>query len=454
MEIKKVTSLHRVFLYYLFRLLVGLVGAIAFPFMLMIASTTIGFTTYGDYSEIKANELAPIIASTPDLSEIDIPIGIKYVLLDKNYQVLETNMNDSELNQALDYATTGTNTGNIQKRFFLVTREKEYVVLQYYIGSQFTNEWMNRYLVSPEILLYILIGINCVIVLVAMTSRLSKMLRIQLSPLFEATEKISRENLDFEVGHSKIKEFEDLLSCFSDMKTNLKNSIERQWAIELKQKEQIAALAHDIKTPLTVIQGNADLINETFLNTEQKMYLNYIMESSEQIHIYIKTLVEISRAEMGYTLKIEKVNAPEFIKYIKNRIDSMCSMKKIDLECIVSVKLNYIHIDKMQIERAIMNIVNNAIEHSKPGKKIHVNFSLDEKDVFISIIDEGNGFSNEALKHAQECFFMDDSSRTSRMHFGMGLYIASSITKQHGGELILKNSNRTKGAQVIIKLPC
>ncbi|MCI9461423.1 MAG: sensor histidine kinase, partial [Oscillibacter sp.] len=55
--------------------------------------------------------------------------------------------------------------------------------------------------------------------------------------------------------------------------------------------------------------------------------------------------------------------------------------------------------------------------------------------------------------HAQEQFFMGNKSRTSNMHFGMGLYITSSIIKQHNGQLILKNSDKAKGAQVIIKIP-
>lgn len=71
---------------------------------------------------------------------------------------------------------------------------------------------------------------------------------------------MAEQNLDFEVGHSKIKEFEDVLHSFSDMKNNLKSSLEKQWSAEQLQREQIAALAHDLKTPLTVIQGKIDLI--------------------------------------------------------------------------------------------------------------------------------------------------------------------------------------------------
>ena len=70
------------------------------------------------------------------------------------------------------------------------------------------------------------------------------------------------------MGHSKIKEFEDVLRSFSVMKNNLKTSLKKQWSVEQLQREKIAALAHDLKTPLTVIQGNIDLFRETELGGE------------------------------------------------------------------------------------------------------------------------------------------------------------------------------------------
>jgi len=75
------------------------------------------------------------------------------------------------------------------------------------------------------------------------------------------------------------------------------------WICSLSlSSQQIAALAHDLKTPLTVIQGNIDLINETELDGEQRLYAGYITESSEQIGLYIKALIDISRAAAGYQL--------------------------------------------------------------------------------------------------------------------------------------------------------
>ena len=453
MGIKKPSSLKIAFWRFLFMLLVGLFGAVAIPFLLVTVSTTLGLTTYGDYSEIRANELAPILAATPDLSDVQIPMGIEYALLDKNYQLIETTLDENELEQAMRYATTGASDQNLQKRYLLVTRENEYVVLQYYIGAQYTNEWMNEHLPSPDILLIVLIAAGGILVCLLLTTRFAKKLRLQLAPLFEATSEVAKQNLDFEVGHSNIKEFEDVLISFSHMKESLKDSLEQQWKAEQTQKEQIAALAHDLKTPLTVIQGNADLICETELDKEQRLYAEYISSSSEQMQLYIRTLIDISRAATGYQLYMEDIDLPAYIKQLLEQIDALCQTKKIGLQVQIEHLPAVLSVDKLLLERAIMNVVNNALDYSPQDSSILISMTGSKGSLQISVTDAGPGFSQEDLLHAEEQFYMADRSRSSNLHFGMGLFITKSIVQQHGGQLILSNSEKTGGAQVTISIP-
>ena len=453
MGMKKPSSLKIAFWRFLFMQLVGLFGAVAIPFLLVTVSTTLGLTTYGDYSEIRANELAPILAATPDLSDVQIPMGIEYALLDKNYQLIETTLDENELEQAMRYATTGASDQNLQKRYLLVTRENEYIVLQYYIGAQYTNEWMNEHLPSPDILLIVLIAAGGLFVCLLLTTRFAKKLRLQLVPLFEATSEVAKQNLDFEVGHSNIKEFEDVLISFSHMKESLKASLEQQWKAEQMQKEQIAALAHDLKTPLTVIQGNADLISETELDEEQRLYAEYIGCSSEQMQLYIRTLIDISRAATGYQLNIEDIDLPAYIKQLREQIDALCQTKKIGLQVEIEHLPAVLSADKLLLERAIMNVVNNALDYSPQDSSISISMMGDNGSLKISVTDAGPGFSQEDLLHAEEQFYMADRSRSSNLHFGMGLFITKSIVQQHGGQLILSNSEKTGGAQVTISIP-
>ena len=153
MGMKKTTSLKASFWKFLYMLLIGLIGAVAIPFSLILAGTSTGLITYANYSERYTKDLAPVIAATPDLADVQLPMGCKYLVLDKNYQVTETTLEGDDLDRAMEYAISGKINSNLNKQYLFVTRKNEYVVLQYYIGSQFTNEWLYKYFPSPEILL-------------------------------------------------------------------------------------------------------------------------------------------------------------------------------------------------------------------------------------------------------------------------------------------------------------
>ena len=454
MGVKKPTTLRIAFWRFLFMLLASLLVSVIIPFAALTLAVTSGIATYADFSEIRANEIAPIIAATPDLSDIELPMGIKYALLDKNYQLLDCTLENDELEQAMHYATTGKSEENLTKQYLLITRENEYVVLQYPVGSQFTIEWMNEHLPAPDMLLIIIIGINCIMVCIFLTARFAKNMRLQLAPLFDATSEVAKQNLDFEVGHSKFKEFEDVLLSFSNMKDSLKTSLEQQWKAEQMQREQIAALAHDLKTPLTIIQGNADLINETELDGEQRLYAGYITTSSEQMQLYIKTLIDISRAAAGYQFHKEDIDPSCYLEQIRTQIEALCRTKEITLKMTVRDLPDSMTADKLLLERAIMNVINNALDYSPLGGTIYIAVTGNMGVLQISVIDEGEGFSREALLHAHEKFYMADCSRGIGLHFGMGLYAANLIINQHGGQLILENSTETGGARVTVKIPC
>lgn len=454
MGIKKASSLKASFWRFLFMLISGLAGAVIIPFAIMLLAVAFGYATYADYSAQEAEYIAPIIAATPDLSEIELPAGIKFLWLDKNYNVLGTTLDEADLNRAMEYAVSGKASNSPEKQYRFVTRENEYVILQYYIGSQFTDNWMNEHLPSPEKLLYIVAGVNCIAVCVILTGRFSKRLRLQLNPLFEATAEISAKNLDFDVGHSTVKEFEEVLLSFSNMKESLKDSLEQQWKMEQMQKEQIAALAHDLKTPLTVIQGNIDLINETELDKEQKAYTGYIADSAEQMRLYIQTLIEISKASAGYQSHKENVSFSSYTADLRKQVEGLCHTKNVRLEWNTSSDCQTLEADTMLIERAIMNVVSNALEYSPVKGTVYIKIRYAEKHLRICVTDEGRGFSREALRHAQERFFMDNGSRNSKMHFGMGLYIVKTIMEQHNGRLIIENDTVTHGARVTMDIPC
>ena len=103
--------------------------------------------------------------------------------------------------------------------------------------------------------------------------------------------------------------------------------------------------------------------------------------------------------------------------------------------------------------RALSNVLANATEYTPSGGNI--TFMTEEENGYLrlSIRDTGTGFSPEALKYATTQFYMDDQSRNSKSHYGIGLYVADSVAIQHGGRLILENNKTKQGAIVTIEIP-
>lgn len=98
-------------------------------------------------------------------------------------------------------------------------------------------------------------------------------------------------------------------------------------------------------------------------------------------------------------------------------------------------------------------MLSNAVEHTPQGGNVIFEIWGHNNELSFLVTDTGKGFSDEALKHATEQFFMDDDSRNSKSHYGIGLYVAASIAKKHNGKIILENSAASGGAKVTIQIP-
>ncbi len=435
---------------FLVLLIVGLIISFMVTYLVLSLSINMGVVTSANSLESRVNAIVPVVENSPNFSEVELPLGTKYLVINKEYDIISTDMSDIESEKALNYATTGGLSGATEYRF--ITRDCEYVILQYSIKAQFTNEWLNKYLPTPDILAVIIMLFSVILVCVVLTTRFSKNLRQELSPLFEATKEISEQNLDFQIGHSKIKEFDDVLYSFDHMKTSLKASLEEQWNAQQIQKEQIAALAHDLKTPLTVIQGNADLMCETPMDDEQKMFAEYIINSSNQMEKYIKILIDISKTSQGYELRLSTIDVREFVLHIEVKIKALCQTRGIVVNYHIKDTPKYMCGDEVLLERAIMNVVHNAVDFTGEDKEIYIDIFTETDMLKIAIIDTGTGFCDEDLKYAKKQFYMADNSRSRNTHFGMGLYIADQIVVNHGGRLTLENDDVHGGARVVISV--
>lgn len=348
-----------------------------------------------------------------------------------------------------------TNGKNIVQpyRVRIVDRGNEVILLRYRLTSQFSNPVLRRICPTSDFCLIGLIMIEIIVLLLLASHWFGKYTGRKIDKLLIVTRKIEKQDLDFKIESSGIFEVDRALSALEHLKQALKNSLAEQWQADKLRQEQISALAHDLKTPLTIIRGNTELLYDTILADNQKECADYIESSVVQMQDYIETLIDMTKAKEKFPFRRENVKLSSLLQEIRTQAKGLCAVKNIYLEWRENVEREYIFADSEQLIRVFANVLSNAIEYTPTGKTVFFEVSEKDNSILCSITDMGSGFSPEALKHATELFFMDEQSRHSKSHYGIGLYVANSILAQHGGQLILSNSEKTGGAQVIIKIP-
>ena len=445
--------LELVFLQYLLATALALALAVAIPFTLSSLGVQAGIYNYANASEIQAKNAQPEIAAATPFNSKLVPASCTYVLLSKSHAVLQSNMKNDEIQNAVDYLDEAYTPPTPDDCFLVIRRSDGVCILHYHIGSQYNIEWMRRNLPAPEKFMTVLIVINCLAGCILVIALFVRKLKRHLSPLLEATQKIREQDLDFEVQYSGIKEFNHILSSISEMKSELSRSLEKQWRMEQTRREQTSALAHDIRTPLTIIRGNAELLGDSELAKKQQEYVLHILKNSERMEQYLTTLIDLTKAESGYSIRPGKIQTERFVKELEEQAKGLAAPKKIRVEFSRNDLPEDFTADADLLERAVVNIVSNAVEYTPEHGAIKIAVENARGLLRFQISDSGKGFSPEDLKQASEEFYRGDKSRSSKNHFGMGLFIAKFVAKQHGGTLSIANSKETGGGLVTIAIP-
>lgn len=402
-----------------------------------------------DYAEYRISEVSEQIKTANEVTADLIPEVCRYVVFSEDGKVLSGDLDEKDVETA--WKVLSSNNYSDGKFYKIIIRTDEYVVLQYRLKPQYKSMWMNEHLPNPENLLTIFIIICCLGIMQIFAKKFGSGIRKKMTPMREALEQIGDRNLDFKVNYSGVREIDECVVALDDMRYALKISLQKQWETEQEKNRQMSALAHDIKTPLTVVRGNSELLLETELTDEQKNYADYISGSALQIQNYVQTLIEVTKSQEGIEQTPVKVKVADILTDIKQQTMGLSEVYQHQIkwkeECkgedIISVVYDH-------VVRAVMNAVRNAAEHTPEGGVIKISAKYRGGKLAFTVEDSGSGFTPEALAHGTEQFFMDDSSRTGGFHYGIGLFFAKKVAKEHGGEIVLANSRETGGAKVEI----
>jgi signal transduction histidine kinase len=346
------------------------------------------------------------------------------------------------------YTTVGGGDKPWILRYFYTTIQngEDIWIFRYTLSPQYHSAWMRGHLPNPQLLGVLLFIFGILLLAAVLAARFGRKLAQKMAGLQEATENIRRENLEFAVQPSGIFEIDEVLASVEQMKEALRLSLKRQWELERSRRDQISALAHDIKTPLTIIRGNAELLQETVQDKDQQAYNGYILRSAEDIEAFVQEVIGLSSLQSSAGQRKEPVRLMDFLGELENQLRALSSGKNITAQVQSEEPLSKsITMDKELLQRGIVNIIANAVRHTPPQGSVTLHVRGDASAIYFTVTDTGDGFSPADLREAATQFYMGDQSRTSGQHHGMGLYIAESAAQQHGGSLTLENASSGGG---------
>lgn len=430
-----------------------------FCFILMFAvilTSGLGLlpANYGELVLEKNNEA---IKESEKVGEELIPSGSQFGIFDQDGTFLYGSFDKKDQETAWqNYQKDNQYARGKGYYHFFQRKNGEICIVKYYIEVRYANEKLNDILPPAEKLTsWLMAGLFTILTVLSgliLSRHFAKRMKKELAGLAQVTEKIACNDLDFEVQSSNIREMEDSMRSLEKMKDALKISLQQQWEAEQSRNRQLSALAHDIKTPLTVIRGNAELLTEGELCSEDLFCVQEILKNARDIEQYLDSMRQVLKGQKNRTEQ-ERVSCSDLAWEFKEAACRLGEVKRIPvfLETEEGEHEGEILCSRTELLRAWKNIVSNGLEHTSPEKGIRIEICekvLEDPYLVVSVRDYGQGFSKEALIHGAEAFFSGDESRHDRKHQGLGLSIAENFMKNQGGFLEYKNVEKECGALV------
>ncbi|MBM6929676.1 HAMP domain-containing histidine kinase [[Clostridium] spiroforme] len=305
--------------------------------------------------------------------------------------------------------------------------------------------WMANIFIIMLPFLYIIIGS---ILMAKLYYKLK--IKMPLLHLYEGVEHIANEDLDFSLTYQSEDELGKLCEAFESMKNQLQKSYLQLWQMLAERKALTASIAHDLRTPLTVIMGYLDYLEK--VRQQQKLNDDILISTVQNIKAATQRLERYATSIRNIE-KIDdvKLNDRSFdLKKYLNELQREFTLIASKHHCIFQLQdlsvSSMICTDQEMFTKILENIFDNALRYCQIMIKMTV--YEDHDDFFVIIEDDGNGFSSQDLKNATSFFY---STSASHGGFDIGLSICQILCKKMGGHLLLEN-NSDRGAKVTVQI--
>lgn len=272
-----------------------------------------------------------------------------------------------------------------------------------------------------------------------------EMRRFLLKPLekmSEAARQIAAGHWEVQLPKSRIAEIAEVRDGFEVMVKGLEQSHRKQVELEEERRFVTAAVAHDLRTPLFALRGYLDGLEQGIAQSPEKVtrYIAVCKEKSAQLDRLVEDLFTFTKMEyLESELNTRTLDLTQILRRSIESVSPQAEQKHISI-------LNQltdgccINGDSYVLERAMNNILENAVRYTPSGGAITVQCFKDGNKIRFTIRDTGPGFSFEELERVFEPLYRGETSRSRATGgSGLGLTISQRMMKQHGGELMVSN---------------
>lgn len=268
------------------------------------------------------------------------------------------------------------------------------------------------------------------ILAVSLAVYFSRRISIPLVSLTEAANRLTGKDFKYRLLIPSKDEIGALANAFNIMAETIDKN-------EQIRNHLIADVAHELRTPITIIRGNLESLQAGVLEPSQEVIVS-MHDELLRLSRLINDLQEISLAESGkLLLNRKKTSANELVRKVASSFKVSASGKAIKININLPEKEHLVDIDEDRVVQVLSNILSNAIRHTPNGEKIDILLEEKEEDLIcFSVADSGQGIKVEDIPYIFERFYRGSKSR-NRIDggTGLGLAIAKSLTEAHGGRI-------------------
>ena len=267
-----------------------------------------------------------------------------------------------------------------------------------------------------------------------------------LTRLTNAIKELSNGNYNVRVDNVGQDEISKLNQGFNQMARQLAKQDETR-------QKFISDISHEFQTPLTSIQGFANILKEEDLPKEQRVkYANIILYNSKRLSSLAKNMLQLTLLDRE-EIELELINYSlvEQMNRVISTQENQAMEKNIEIVFEMPKKEIFIEGDEQRLEQVWTNIISNAIKYTNEGGLITITMKKNSKDIEVSIEDTGIGMSKEVVSHIFERFYREDKARNVEGN-GLGLAIVKSIVDLHHGKIDIL-SQVDVGTNFIVRLP-